>query len=65
MNINDIGHKWRITPSGDYVELDIHNSNFHPGTHANDSPKYLKIQYNHNWQRYVLFQRKSWFIDND
>lgn len=63
MNIKDIGYQWRITPDGDYVEVDIHNSNFHPGTHASDSPKYVKVQYNRDGNRYIMFQRKAWFID--
>ena len=62
-NINNIGCKWRIVSAGDFVELDVHQSNFHAGTCASDSPKYAKIMYRANGERYVRHAGKTWNID--
>lgn len=63
MNIDEIGCKWRFNPTGDYVVLDIHRSNFHEGTTRGTSPAYRKIMQRKDGTRYIRHDRKTWVID--
>lgn len=60
-HISEIGHKWRA--QGDYIELDVHNSNFHSGCHAYDSPKYCKIMYYSNGTPYIKHGGNSYILE--
>lgn len=62
-NINDIGCKWRMC--GNYVELDVHHSNFHPGLHKNDSPKYARIMFRNDGSGYIRHNGKIWNINKE
>lgn len=60
--ISEIGHKWQWSHSGDYIVIDIHNSNFHPGTHCSDSPKFAKVMYRADGTAYIRFHGVSWDV---
>lgn len=61
-NISELNHKWRITPDGDYVEIDIHNSNFHPGTTKHDSTKFAKIMHLNNGTPFIRHKKEIFLI---
>ena len=60
-SINDIGCKWCIC--GNYVELDMHHSNFHSGLHKSDSPKYARIMFRNDGSRYIRHNGNTWNIN--
>lgn len=62
-NINDIGCQWRFAENSDYIELDIHQSNFHCGITKSTSPKYAKIMTRNNGTRYIRHNGEMWDID--
>lgn len=62
-NISEIGHKWRW--AGEYIVLDIHNSNFHAGTHSYDSPKYCKVMSLSDGTPYIRYNGITWLVKED
>lgn len=62
-SINKIGCKWNINASGDYIILDVHHSNFRPGTSKGTAPEFRKIMQLKNGTRYIRHDKKNWAID--
>jgi hypothetical protein len=63
--ISEIGHKWKYNRdfAPDYIVIDVHNSNFHPGTTAKDSPKFCKIMTRTDGREYIRHAGTTWIID--
>lgn len=63
-SINEIGHKWRLTHDGKYVEIDVHNSNFRPSTTKADATAYCKLIHGNDGD-YIRFRRTTWRLEED
>lgn len=63
-NIKELGHKWRVTHDGKYVEIDVHNNNFRPSTTKTDATVYCKLIPGNDGY-YIRFRRTTWSLEED
>lgn len=68
-SISNIGCKWKFVGDTDilglheYILLDVHQNNFHSSVRQSECPKVCKIMWGKNDRRYILYNKKAWYID--
>jgi hypothetical protein len=47
-------HEWRVNTTGEYVQIDVRNSNYHRGS------EYRRVQLRNDGSYYMIFNHIVW-----